>query len=277
MHKAFKQNNQNSFLMVRFGKYCVYDKNLSFLGKMGYFIHGNPHIAKFIQSRCFKSKIKTIISNNDFNVLDVGCGSGDYAFYLAQKYPCLKIDAIDANKSNIEFAKEIKQKSSLKSINFSNKSLGEFSNKNKYDFIYCVEVLHAVDDKARFINKISTLLSKDGFFYFQDCLSCSFEEYNLFVPLPFKKYQLHYFKGFQLSESKLCDLIKKSGLEIISKSYFFGFFGRLAWEIDQKFQTIRIGHVRTFLIPFFKFFCILDSLIPIGKMEEIAIIAKKIK
>ncbi|GEM_PF-4819284 len=261
--------------MVRFGKYCIKDKNLSFFGKISYFIHGNPHIAKFIQSMWFRSKIKSIISNKIIHVLDVGCGNGDYAFYLAEKYPWLKIEGIDSNSQNILCANEIKKKNNLLQVNFSNKSLEEFSSKNKYDVIYCVEVLHAVDNKEEFINRICALLKQNGLFYFQDCFKGSFEEKIICEPAAFREYQKHNFRDLQLPESELVNIIKKAGLEIINKSNFFGFFGRFAWEIDQKLHTVRIKYIRTLLIPLLKFFCVLDSLILVGKMEELAIVAKK--
>ncbi len=100
--------------MVRFGINGIHNKELSFFGKIAFFIHGNPHIAKFLQSHYTVKKIINLIkskkSEEISNVLDVCCGSGDYSFFLAEKYTKLKIYAIDLNLKNIENAQKIQKK-----------------------------------------------------------------------------------------------------------------------------------------------------------------------
>lgn len=65
---------------------------LNFFGRFGEKIVGSPFIGQFIRFLHFKKAIKPLRFKS---VLDVGCGSGDYAFYLAKKYPEVKIEACD--------------------------------------------------------------------------------------------------------------------------------------------------------------------------------------
>jgi len=114
---------------------------------------------KFIapnQDRMF-AKIKEIIEPNSA-IIDVGCGTGRFAFYLSDKVK--KVVAIDLSKRNIERANLSLLKKPNTKIEFYNKSLSNIISENNMHFDYAVMtyVIHEMDNNERL--KILTELSQ---------------------------------------------------------------------------------------------------------------------
>lgn len=263
--------------MARFGINGIYNEELSFFGRLAFFIHGNPHIAKFLQSHYFIKNTNKIISREIRNVLDVGCGSGDYSFFLAEKYPWLKINSIDSDDKNIENATEIKGIKQHKEVNFICAYFQSSGIKKQHDLVFCVETLHAINNKTIFLRKISELMKKGGILYFQDCMK---EDYHKMIlncpPNQFNLYRNKFFAGNQLSAGELLEILKKLNFEILKNGRIIGFFGQLAWEIDQ-ISAVNIKYLKTLLIPVLKTLCKLDFLLNLGRKNELFVVARKIK
>lgn len=264
--------------MVRFGINGIYDTKLSLFGRIGFFIHGTPHIAKFIQGHYFAKNINNLISKEISTVLDIGCGPGDFSFYLAEKHPYLNIDALDFNKEAIKNAIERMNHKYHNEIKFINSEFQSFNFKSKYDLVLCVEVLHTVKNKFAFLKKISSSVKEDGFFYFQDRMK---GDYCRGIINPYSRSDNEYFIKFtkyeQLDDKKILEYLEKLNFEILKKGRIIGFFGQIAWEIDQILLDSKIKYLKTIFIPALKLLCILDFAFPIGRKNESYVVAKKLK
>lgn len=97
-------------------------------------------------------------------VLDVGCGMGRNAIYLAK---CgFTVDAIDFSQESIDWAKENARKDNVK-VNFICDSIFNFTAApERYDYIYESGCLHHIWPHRRFqyLGIISRLLKPEGFF-----------------------------------------------------------------------------------------------------------------
>lgn len=97
-------------------------------------------------------------------VLELGCGPGRNAIYMAQKG--YKVDAIDISENAIEWAKERANEVGL-DINFLQTSLFDFNvEPNSYDFIYDCGLLHHLAPHRRlsYLEIIKKALKQDGHF-----------------------------------------------------------------------------------------------------------------
>ncbi len=94
----------------------IFLKLKTFFKKLYVFIFGNAiHLGQYIRILYFRKEIK----NTRFNVvLDAGCGSGVYTFYLAKRYPQIRIDACDLNENTINSCKKLQKTTSFNNINF---------------------------------------------------------------------------------------------------------------------------------------------------------------
>lgn len=127
---------------------------------------------KYSESRNFKeryaiwTKILDKYSNRDFSVLDVGCGSGVFTFYLADKNR--SVTGIDASPEMLRICREKMENAGLRNVNFLNcniQSMGQCL-EGKADMIICSSVLEYIDDLNESLETIRQSMNKDGLFIF---------------------------------------------------------------------------------------------------------------
>ena len=101
-------------------------------------------------------ELKRIISNyKKIKIIDFGCGAGwlvnSLSYHLGNK---ADVTGVDFNPTAIKYAKGIKNEMKLKS-KFYTSDIASFSNKNKYDLIISLGVLHHTNDCVKAIKHIS--------------------------------------------------------------------------------------------------------------------------
>lgn len=177
------------------------------------------------------------------SVLDAGCGHGYYSFYLARKYPNVIIDAGDIEDIVVEENKYILTRLKITNINFFQLDLNRLPERNKYDFIYSIDVLEHVEDDEKSIENICNALKNGGY---------------LLIHTP-QKNQLHFSKSFPWKEeypdharegytiNEMSQLLERNGMDIIEKINTFGIFGEVVDSITRSFVP---GYLqRIFSIP----------------------------
>ncbi|MDO6427678.1 class I SAM-dependent methyltransferase [Thalassotalea sp. 1_MG-2023] len=101
--------------------------------------------------------------NKNSNVLEFGCGSGCTAIIHAPYVR--KIVAIDISEKMIEIAEKKADKEKVKNIIFQQNTLEDLDlNKEKYDVILGLNILHLLEDVDYSIHHVYTLLNSDGVF-----------------------------------------------------------------------------------------------------------------
>lgn len=98
---------------------------------------------------------------DSLSVLDLGCGTGTMAFYLANNGH--KVVGIDISKKAIKIAKESAGYLKLKGeARFSCKDIKKFETKQKFDLVICSEVLEHIKNDANVLKKIFRFLKKNS-------------------------------------------------------------------------------------------------------------------
>jgi 2-polyprenyl-3-methyl-5-hydroxy-6-metoxy-1,4-benzoquinol methylase len=170
-------------------------------------------------------------------ILDAGAGNGNYAFYLRKIFPKAKITAIDISRKKTANVSNIAHLLNLRDILFAQKTLTNLKEKEKYDLVVCIDVLEHIKNDILAIKNIRDSLKSGG-------------SLILHVPKDRKLVYRHFerFKEFSIEDhareeyriEQIADKIKHSGLRIKKFSHTLGWFGSLAWEIDQ----LLIVHLR---------------------------------
>jgi len=108
-------------------------------------------------------------------VLDIGCGGGQDSKFLTDS-GC-SVLGIDVSKEMIKLAKRFAPKT-----NFKIADVMKLSATNKYDGIWCCRVFHhiSMNEQDKFLDKIKTLLKKDGVLYLSSVVSDKKIDYEAF-------------------------------------------------------------------------------------------------
>lgn len=106
-------------------------------------------------------------------LLDIGCGNGTVALYLAENYPFKSITGVDINAYNIGIANKEKEARNIRNIAFkeSNAQNLEQIPNNSVDTVFNLESAFHYPDKQAFFNEVERVLKPGGEFLIADILT----------------------------------------------------------------------------------------------------------
>jgi len=162
-----------------------------------------PNLALF-------KKISIIISKFKVNasVIDIGCGKGDFLFYLRSKNENLVLTGVD-----------LYDNSSTDSITFIRKDFLSWEDSDTYDVIVSLSVIEHLCDIKEFINKVKEMAAKNNLIVISTINERSFLydvarfTYRLGLKMPFVRlYGKHHINHF--NKSSLARLLKLNNIAI---------------------------------------------------------------
>lgn len=99
-------------------------------------------------------------------VLEVGCGRGGGAYFLARYFPSLEITALDKSKVAIDCCKKMYKLSNLQFVEGDAESL-PFENA-EFDYVLNVESCHCYPNLDKFFSEVSRVLKPNGRLFLTD-------------------------------------------------------------------------------------------------------------
>lgn len=109
--------------------------------------------------RIIASVVNNYLSENQ-QILDIGCGAGTLAFYMADKHN--QVLGIDISKQAIKKCKESARILHLPSLSFEIMDFPKETPTKRFDLITCTEVLEHLGDDKLAVAQIYKLLKKGG-------------------------------------------------------------------------------------------------------------------
>jgi 2-polyprenyl-3-methyl-5-hydroxy-6-metoxy-1,4-benzoquinol methylase len=201
---------------------------IDFLQKIYIRIFGIPEVGFQIRGMYFKNTLQKY-SLKPKNILDAGCGIGAYSFYLAKNFPKVKIDGEELDKNKINFCKTFARELDLKNLNFFYGNLTKENTRRKknYDLIINIDVLEHVKEYKKTLKTFYNSLKKGGYLYIHVPQP---NQERIFKSLKKWEHEDHAHEGFKII--KFNKELKGMGFKIIDLRETFGFFGKLAWELN---------------------------------------------
>jgi SAM-dependent methyltransferase len=180
------------------------------------------------------------------DILDAGSGNGNYVFHLRKLFPKAKIKGFDVSKEKIHNILRITRLLDLKNMSFHQKSLIHVKEVLKYDLVVCIDVLEHIRNDQVAVRNMKRSLKPGG-------------SLILHVPINRRLAYRHFkrFKDFGIEDhvreeyrvEEIFQKLKGAGLKVKSFSYTQGWFGSLAWEIDQ-LLIVYFSKIRYIAFPF---------------------------
>ncbi len=251
-----------------------------FLRKLYYFGLG----VLLLRAWHVKREIRRIYRKDNFkNVLDAGCGPGQYSYYIAKKFGA-KVIGVDIIESEIERCNRFAHDEDLCGSNFLVADLSSetfpktFS--EEFDLIVSVDVMeHIRDDVAVFMNFASLLREGGRVMISTPSAGAEHEEEeHSFI-------DEHFRSGY--SGEDISEKLAKSGLEVEKFAFTYGFGGSIYWKLSMKVPITLLNKSNLYflLLPFYYaiafpvslFFMALDYLFPPKSGGGLLVVARKRK
>lgn len=206
-----------------------------------------------------------IACKNNFankKILDIGCGVGTLALFLANKSN--KVVGIDVSSRAIKIAENARKYLNIENVTFINSELKRLD--ETFDLVICTEVIEHIANEDEFLKKINSNLSKKGLLLITTPSKSSIF-YKIGLLNEFDK-DVGHLRRYTFNS--IDEVLNKNGFEIIERQKADGLLRMILF-------TTKLGFIIKFikgpLVPIFHFF---DKLtIYIFGEFDIQVIARK--
>lgn len=223
--QSFEQINENYQNKIKKGE------KASLVEKLKRFyisLFGIPEIGFQIRSLYFKKILTSHGFEEDFkSILDAGCGIGAYTFLLARMFKKAIITGGEIDKLKLKNCEILADELDINNATFTYFDITKKQNTAKYNLIVNVDVLEHIDHYELALENFSNLLKKGGYLYIH---APQPNQKRIFNSLGKWHHDDHVREG--ITKNELENNLKKLGFKIITSKETFGFFGKLAWEIN---------------------------------------------
>jgi len=118
-------------------------------------------------NQIYNPQTKAFISaaglSGNLSILEIGCGTGEMAIWLAQHFPDAKVLATDINTEQLAIARETAQKNNISNIEFRLCNVVDLPVlQQSFDLIYGRWVLEYIENPQAIIQTIFNLLNPNG-------------------------------------------------------------------------------------------------------------------
>ena len=207
------------------------------------------HMGHYLRENYFFKHLKTLSVTLFQEVLDAGCGPGEYAIKLAIAYPHMKITGYDIKKFTSWC-------DSPENVRFKQQDLCQLSEESHYDFSLSIDVLEHISGNPQVLENIYRSLKPGGYFY----LHMPGRDQRRIFPekffREFDKWAKDEHTGEQYTLEEMKDIFESIGFIIVDAYNTFDFWGKLAWELDRITDGKKIFKV--LLTPLLKVFAHFD-------------------
>lgn len=95
-------------------------------------------------------------------LLDLGCGWGSFALWVAQRHPGLRVSALSNSAAQGAFIRRAARERDLGNLEVVTADVGDFAAEGRYDRIVSVEMFEHLQNWPRLLGKLAGWLAPDG-------------------------------------------------------------------------------------------------------------------
>jgi len=204
----------------------------------------------FLREWYVKRKIKELYKNiPPENILDAGCGFGQYSYFMAKKFPAAGLLAVDVKTDYLDDCKYFFHKTSLLKCDFQYADLTKIDFDNQFDFILSVDVMEHIEDDIGVFKRFYQALKQGGRVMINTPSNLGGSDAHSDEDESF--IGEHVRLGY--SKEDITSKLEQAGFKIESFDYTYGKWGRLYWKLGIKYPMLMLNKSQLLFIilPFY--------------------------
>jgi len=222
-------------------------KKAPVLRKIFYFTLG----VMFLRTWHVKRALRQLLAGKkeSFELFDAGSGFGQYSYFLARKFPLVKIHAIDVKKDYIEDCKQFFKQGGITNVNFDVEDLTVPKHNNRFDFILSVDVMEHIPEDVQVFKNFYAALKANGSVLINTPSNLGGSDADSESSESF--IGEHARNGYGADE--ITEKLTSAGFSSVSVQYTYGTFGNIAWRFGIKYPMLMLNKSKAFflIIPFY--------------------------
>ncbi len=216
-------------------------------------LFGYTHVGNYARSQVFKRLLNQIPVQRMQRIMDLGCGSGEFAFMMADAFPHSVVWAVEDDPGRVKIMHEALEAYPLDNLITHQGSIDLLPTTPTWDFIYSINVFDRFHLREMPFSAARERLQPGGY------LLVKMPSDRQEAVLPVKDFGVPSHSVGQIYNLEtLQKRFKAEGFEVVFAAYSDGKLARLAWELSQLAR--KAGPVAQLVtLPLCKLFIALDT------------------
>ncbi len=221
-------------------------KKSPFLRKIFYKMLG----LMFLREWYVKRKINELYRKDPpADILDAGCGFGQYSYFMAKKFPAAKLLAVDVKLDYLDDCKFFFGKTGSLNAEFEFADLTKIEYENMFDFILSVDVMEHIEDDIGVFKRFYRALKPGGRMMINTPSSLGGSDAHSDEDESF--ISEHVRLGY--SKEDISSKLEQTGFKVESFEYTYGKWGKLYWKLGIKYPMLMLNKSQLLfvILPFY--------------------------
>lgn len=247
------------------------------LAKWVHYLFGYTQVGNYARAGVFQKLLRSFPLEDCQEVLDLGCGQGEYAFSMATALADKKITGLDIEPERILKIEGVAAEKGMTNLDTFCGSMEALQQTGRrFDFIYSIDVFEHIQEEEMPFEAAYAALNEGGYLLVKMPAK---KQFTIFPQRLFQEHQQWLDEEHIGQVYELADLqarFERTGFQIQTAFYADGPAARLAWELNYLAQ--KLGPlVQLALLPLNKLLVRIDqSLGKLKKGNTIQVIGQKI-
>lgn len=199
--------------------------------------------------RCIKREFRKL---KPVQILDAGCGFGQYTYFMSNQSPEAHIDAVDLNPEHIARLTTFAEKRKMP-VSCSVQDLTKYSKTGFYQFILCVDVMEHIENDRDVLANYFESLKPGG----KLLISTPSDQGGSDAHHDHDNDEVHGFvdeharDGYGISD--MTEKLKAAGFAVDEIRYTYGTAGNISWRLAIKYPILLLNTSMIFavILPFY--------------------------
>lgn len=191
-----------------------------------------------------KNFFKSRGRNGEVNVLDAGCGFGQYSYFVAKNFKNAKVIGVDINDRRINDCSRFVEEEGISNLKFEFADLTKLNYPAKFDLVLAIDVIEHIEDDVKVFENLYNAMRENGLIIISTPSNLGGSDVHRDEEESFIEEHVRHGYGVEEIKAKL----ESVGFKNIKVRYSYGKWGSLSWKLIIKIPILLLGKSFAFAV-----------------------------
>lgn len=175
--------------------------------------------------------------NERINVLDAGCGFGQYSYFIAKKFKNSSVLGVDINERRIKDCLRFSESEKIENLKFAVANLENLNYFEEFNLVLAIDVMEHIPNDVKVFENFYKALKRDGLLIISTPSNLGGSDVRADADESF--IEEHVRSGYSADEIK--SKLEMVGFRDVRVRYSYGTWGNLSWKLMIKIPLLLIS------------------------------------